>query len=142
MAQTQKTIRFNQQSERLVEEISPTGDLNYNFAVNQIMHRYSNLCKHLKPDFTQNEWAAICQAYNGKMFNADVELEAKAFGFTIREAIAYDENVRCLLDGGAQTGDPLRTDFSAFIDKVDALTIPQIIAVFQTVHEFWTPTHE
>lgn len=139
MAQTQKTIRFNQQSERLVEEISPTGDLNYNFSVNQVMHRYSVLCKHLKPEFEPTEWKAIFQAYNGRLFNADAELEAKAFGFTMREAIAYDENVRCLLNGGAQTGDPLRTDFSKFIEKVDALTVPQIIAVFQAVHEFWTP---
>jgi hypothetical protein len=136
MAQTQKTIRFNKDSDRLIEEISPTGEANYNFAVNQILHRYSVLCRHLKPAFEQNEWLAICQAYNGRAFNADVELEARAFGFTIREAIRYDENVRTLLGG-----DPLKTNFDGFIEKIDALTIPQIIAVFQAIHEFWTPKH-
>lgn len=132
MAQTQKTIRFNLESDKLVSQISR--EVNYNFSVNQVMHRYSVLCKYLTPSFEKNEWLALYQAYNGRVLNADVELEAKAFGFTIREAIAYDENVRCLLDGN-----PLRTDFSAFIEKIDALAVPQIIAVFQKIHEFWTP---
>ena len=134
MAQIQKTIRFNKESDRLIEEISPTGDVNYNFAVNQIMHRYQILCNYLKPQFADNEWQAICQAYNGRMFNSDVELEAKAFGFSIRQAIQYDENVRVLL-----SGDPLKTEFDDFIAKIDVLTIPEIIAVFQAIHEFWTP---
>jgi hypothetical protein len=133
MAQTQKTIRFNQQSDELIAHISPHKS-NYNFAVNQIIHRYAVLCNHLKPEFAQNEWHAIFQAYNGKLFNADIELEAKAFGWGIREAIQYNENLRTLLGN-----DPLKTDFDGFIEKVDALTIPQIIAVFQAVHEFWQP---
>jgi len=134
MAQTQKTIRFSKENDRLIAEISPNNsEPNYNFAVNQVMHRYSVLCKHLKPDFEQNEWHAIFQAYNGHFFNADVELEAKAFQWQIKEAMQWDGNVRELL------GDPVKTDWPEFIEKIEALTIPQIIAVFQEVHAFWTP---
>jgi len=137
MAQTQKTIRFNKEADRLVAEISPNYDINYNYSVNQVMHRYSVLCKYLKPEFLENEFMAICQAYNGYVFNTDIELEAKGFSWSIREAISYDENVRTLLDD-----DPLQTEFPIFLAKIDSLTIPQIIAIFQNVHEFWTPKVE
>jgi hypothetical protein len=140
MAQTQKTIRFNKETDRLIAEISPSGDINYNFAVNQAMHRYQILCKHLTPNFPYNEWNAICECYNGHLFNADIELEALAFPRRIRESIAYDENVRCLLDSSAQTGNPLRTNFPEFLAKIDALSVPQIIAVFSVVNTFWTPS--
>lgn len=135
MAQTQKTIRFNQRSDELIQHVSPSGsEPNYNFSVNQIIHRYDVLTEHLLPKFSDNEFNAICQAYNGHAFNSDIELEARAFGWTIREAIQYDENVRVLLGD-----DPLRTDFSEFISKIDQLTIPEIIATIQAVHVFWTP---
>jgi hypothetical protein len=131
MAQTQKTIRFNKESDRLIAEVSPSGDVNFNYSVNQIIHRYSILCDHLTPDFTEKEWMAIYQAYNGRMFNADIELEAKAFMWCIKESIQYDINVNEIL------GDHMNTDWPEFIGKCEALTIPQIIAVFQKVHEFW-----
>ena len=134
MAQTQKTIRFNKESEQLVRQICPTGEENYNFAVNQVFQRYSVLTQYLMPEFKKNEWQAICQAFNGRLFNADIELEAKAFSFGVRQAIQYDENVRVLL-----CDDPLKTDFPEFLAKIDTLSIPQIIAVFQKVHDFWTP---
>lgn len=133
MAQTQKTIRFNQLSDNVITEICPSWDVNYNFAVNQIIHRYSVLCKHLKPIFSENEFLAIAQAYNGKLWNADIELEAKAFTWQIKESIKYDENVRLFLGD-----DLLITEFPGFIEKIEELTIPEIIALFQSVHEFWT----
>jgi len=130
MAQTQKTIRFNQRSDELVQQISPNhSEPNYNFSINQLIHRYDVLTKHLLPEFESGEFKAICQAYNGHAFNSDIELEARAFGWTMREAIQYDENVLVLLGN-----DPLRTKFKEFIEKVDALTIPQIIATLQAVH--------
>jgi len=134
MAQTQKTIRFNKESDALVAQISPTLAINYNFATNNVFHRYLVMTRHLTPEFNDSEWQAIYQAFNGRLFNADIELEAKAFYFSIKEAIAYDETVRILLGD-----DPLQTEFPEFIAKIEALTIPQIIAVFQKVHEFWTP---
>lgn len=78
---------------------------------------------------------AICQAYNGKIFNADIELEAKAFSWQIKEAIAYDQNVAELL-GDYTKQSP--GDWPDFMQKIETLTIPEIIALFQYVHDFWT----
>ena len=132
MAQTQKTIRFSKENDRLIAEISPNHvEPNYNFGVNQIMQRYSVLCKHLKPEFTAKEWMAIFQAYNEHSFNADIELEAKAFQWQIKEAIQWRGDVRELL------GDLIKKDCPAFIEKIESLSIPEIIAVFQEIHSFW-----
>lgn len=152
MAQKQITIRLNERTERLVHEISPSGEVNYNFAVNQVFHRYDVLCEHLKPTLSQGEWNAIFQAYNGHAWNKDIELEAKAFAFDIKQAIVYDGNVRDLL--GIKTAydysiddednaDAILNDeaAAAFIAKIDKLTIPQIIAVFKEAQAFWTPKH-
>jgi len=126
MAQTQKTIRFNKLSDEIIRAICPNDEVNYNFAVNQLILRYKVMCLELmKGHFSEDEISALAKAYEGYNFNSDIELEAKAFNYNVSKSSLHD--------------DISNQKTEAFLEKCGAMSTPQIIATFHAIHCFLTP---
>jgi hypothetical protein len=101
MAQKQKTIRFNELSDSLVAQTRKEheSESNYNYAVNQIFARYAVMCDYLESElpFSKMQMQGMAAAFNGRVYNSDIDTEARAFRFNISEAVQYDGNARMLL---------------------------------------------
>jgi hypothetical protein len=141
MAQTQKTIRFNELSDSLVAQTRKEheSEPNYNYAVNQIFARYAVMCDYLERElpFSKMQMQGIAAAFNGRVYNSDIDTEARAFRFNISEAVQYDGNARMLL---LETDDPVSMEgYDELMKKVDSLSIPQIIAIINYCQRFWKP---
>ncbi len=141
MAQTQKTIRFNQESDQLVAQTRKAheSEPNYNYAVNQVFARYLVMCEYLEKElpFSGMQMAGMVAAFNGRVYSPDIDTEARAFRFNISEAVQYDGNARMLL---LETSDPVSMDgYEELMKKVDSLTIPQIISIINYCQAYWTP---
>lgn len=109
MAQTQKTIRFNTLSDKLISQVKKNGEVNYNYATNQLIRRYNALCDYITPDFSEAEWYELHKLSHE--LGADVVLEAKAFRWNVSEHVKDKD----------------------LVFKCEELTIPEIIAVFNHI---------
>jgi hypothetical protein len=130
MASLKTSIRLTEDTQKLVQSISPFGQPNWSMGVNQIAHRYQAMVELSLPPLTINESNAFCDAYNGHMFNDDIVLEAKGLMWMVSECIEHNPSFVEHLRGGD-------TDPYTFYLRVKSWSLVECIAVIHMTQKFW-----
>ena len=91
------------------------------------LERYS--MKELRGVFTESEWVALLDAFNGTSITTDFRYQPEFVSAQIADSDMYDG-----------IGAKFNVDISALCEKVDKLTAAQVDSLYTRIETFWDNT--
>lgn len=92
------------------------------------LERYS--MKELRGVFTESEWMALLDAFNGTIITTDFRYQPGFVSAQIADSDMYDG-----------IGAKFNVDISALCEKIDKLTAAQVDSLYTRIETFWDNTY-